>query len=87
MAKVLAHLGLWHDEETVRKVIDATAFERLAGGREAGKEDPTSRVRKGTAGDWRNYFTRRDAEVFAEAANDMLLAHGYEQDQEWFRNI
>ncbi len=85
--KMLAHLGLRHDEETVLKVTDATSFKRLAGGREAGTEDPTSRVRKGTTGDWRNYFTRRDAEVFAESANDMLLAQGYEEDPGWFRSM
>lgn len=85
--KMLAHLGLWHDEETVRQVTDATSFARLAGGREAGTEDPTSHFRKGMTGDWRTYFTRRDAKLFAEAANDMLLAHRYEQDPEWFRSI
>ena len=85
--KMLAHLGLWHDEETVRQVTDATSFARLTGGREAGTEDPTSYFRKGMPGDWRTYFTRRDAKLFAEAANDMLLAQRYEQDPEWFRSI
>lgn len=85
--KILAHLGLRDDEEIIRQVNNAASFKRLSSGREEGTEDPTSRVRKGMSGDWRNYFTRRDAELFAGVANDMLLIHGYEDDPEWFRSL
>ena len=40
-------------------------------------------VRKGVAGDWRNYFSEDNASVFKSIAGDALIALGYERDKKW----
>ena len=39
--------------------------------------------RKGIVGDWKNYFTRRDGQLFQQIAGDQLCALGYVQDESW----
>lgn len=40
-------------------------------------------VRKGVAGDWRNYFSATNVEVFKSRAGETLLSMGYELDSDW----
>lgn len=40
-------------------------------------------VRKGIAGDWRNYFSERNVSDFKAVAGDALIDLGYERDQKW----
>jgi len=35
------------------------------------------------AGDWRNYFTARDKEIYKEEAGELLIRLGYERDLDW----
>lgn len=51
--------------------------------RAQGEENATSFIRKGVAGDWINHFSREAAEVFNEAAGDMLVAAGFERTRRW----
>ena len=55
----------------------------LSAGRAEGSEDPSSFLRKGVAGDWRQYFTREAAEVFDHYAGDVLIEQGYETSKDW----
>ena len=43
--------------------------------------------RKGEIGDWKNYFTRRDGQMFHELAGNQLLAAGYATDARWFETL
>ena len=60
----------------------ATTFRQLTG-RETGDERPTEKARKGISGDWKNYFTRRDGELFQQIAGAELQALGYTSDGSW----
>ena len=66
--------------------VAATTF-RQATGREAGEERPLEKARKGIAGDWKNYFTRRDGELFQQIAGEQLLALGYVPDETWVDSL
>lgn len=37
-------------------------------------------ARRGISGDWKNYFTKRDGELFLDKTGDMLVQMGYEKD-------
>ena len=52
-------------------------------GRKPGEEARTSFIRKGIAGDWKNYFTPEIARVFDELAGETLIKLGYEEDRSW----
>lgn len=67
----------------LREIVDDSAFVRLTGGREQGKEDRNSHYRKGVPGDWRNVFTQRHVERFRQEHNELLLKLGYEETPDW----
>lgn len=83
LARLLDFLGAAHDGETVRRCIEANAFERRSKGRKPGQEDSSSFYRSGVAGDWRNAFTEHDKEIFKEATGKTLVELGYERDENW----
>jgi hypothetical protein len=68
---------------TAKRCVEAADFERVSGGRKRGEEDSSSLFRKGVAGDWRSVFTERDKRVFKEAAGELLIKLGYEDDDQW----
>ena len=70
----------------VAECIEASSFENMSRGRQ-GENPPGSHIRKGGVGDWKNYFTRRDGQMFHELAGDQLLAAGYETDAGWFETL
>ena len=47
------------------------------------QSDPTSFLRKGQIGDWRNYFTDQARAWFHDVAGDALVRAGYAQDENW----
>lgn len=71
------------DPDRVSMALDKFSFARQSKGREAGAEDRSSFLRKGQAGDWKNYFTTEAARIFAEKAGDALILAGYESDLGW----
>jgi Sulfotransferase domain len=79
---MLEFLGADASERTVRRCVDAASFEKLAEGRERGQE-AASFFRKGIAGDWKNVFTEQDKRDFKAVAGDLLVALGYEEDDDW----
>jgi len=70
------------DPVAVQSIVGRYAFSRQAG-RTRGQEDSGSFLRKGIAGDWRNYFTAEAAQVFDRHAGDVLVRLGYESDRSW----
>ena len=81
--RVFSFIGAEHTPALVDEVIEGTSFEKMSGGRSAGDMDLGSGRRKGTAGDWVNYFTARDRSLFAELAQPALERFGYEPDGSW----
>jgi hypothetical protein len=81
--RLLAFLGVDTEGKLVERCVSSASFEKLSKGRERGQEDPSSFYRKGVAGDWRNYFTERDKEIYKEEAGELLIRLGYERDLDW----
>jgi len=69
--------------ETFRKAVSSCRFESLSQGRKRGEEDVSSHVRKGIAGDWRNYFTPKVKKFFKQRYGDLLVRSGYEKNDQW----
>ena len=82
LERLLQFLGADASEQVVKRCVDAASFERLSGGRKRGQEAP-SFFRKGVAGDWRDVFTEQNRRDFKEAAGDLLIELGYEEDDAW----
>jgi hypothetical protein len=75
--RVLELLGARGDDGAIKRCIQAGSFERVSS-RRRGEEDSRSFFRKGVAGDWRDVFTQRDLEIYAEFAGERLAEMGYE---------
>jgi hypothetical protein len=78
-----ARLDVDTDPAILRECVESARFEVMSGGRARGELDATAKVRRGVAGDWRNYFTREDGELFQRLAGDELRRMGYESDDAW----
>ncbi|MBD0356364.1 MAG: sulfotransferase [Rubrobacter sp.] len=83
VGRLAGFLGADTSEKAVRQAVGSASFERLSRGRERGEEDTSSFYRKGVAGDWKNYFTERDKEIYKEEAGELLIRLGYERDLDW----
>lgn len=66
----------------LQKLIDAQSFQKLAG-RKKGEEDAKSHYRKGVAGDWVNYLSGANKDLFKERWGQLLVDLGYEKDLNW----
>lgn len=74
--------GLEVDSDRLRASLDRFSFTKQSG-RSQGDESRTSYLRKGTSGDWRNYFDRSTAELFQQRNGEALRLAGYETDDQW----
>jgi hypothetical protein len=83
VGRLARFLGADTSEKAVQQAVSSASFERLSKGRERGQEDTSSFYRKGVAGDWKNYFTERDKEIYKEEAGELLIRLGYERDLDW----
>lgn len=81
--RLLKFLEVGAEDQTVRECVSSASFESWTNGRQRGQEDPSSFFRKGVAGDWRNFFTEKDRDIFKEEAGDLLVELGYEEDNDW----
>lgn len=68
--------------ERVDEVVEKYSFKNMSG-RQSGKENKKSFVRKGIAGDWRNHFSPDACQVFDHFAGKHLIQVGYESDHSW----
>ena len=81
--RLAAFLGADTSEAAIEQAVRGASFEKLSSGRERGQEDSNSFYRKGVSGDWKNYFSERDKEIYKEEAGDLLIRLGYEKDYSW----
>ena len=66
-------IGADASQDISRFCAAEATFEKMTG-RPAGSEEPTAKARKGITGDWKNYFTRADGELFDQLAGQQLIA-------------
>ncbi len=64
-------------ERELTLLLEDYRFERLSGGRRKGREDRESHYRKGTPGDWQNYFDRKVSDAFRDTTGDLIERMGY----------
>ncbi|MFG0284953.1 MAG: sulfotransferase domain-containing protein [Phycisphaerales bacterium JB039] len=79
LGRLLAFLGADAGDKACDACARAGAFEAMSGGRARGDEDLASVVRKGVAGDWRNWFSPEQAEAFEMRCGLWLDRHGYDR--------
>jgi LPS sulfotransferase NodH len=87
LRQICVHVGAQPSSSVLRTCVKHSSFERMSGGRRAGEADPKAHVRKGVAGDWRNYFTRHDGELFERICGQQLLRLGYTENSGWSREL
>lgn len=75
--------GLEVERPALRRAIRSSRFERLTRGRKRGDEDTGAHQRKGVAGDWRNHFDEQLTALFKERYGELLIASGYESNNDW----
>ncbi len=68
------HVGLALSDEEIQSVADE-AFGR--------KGTENSTFRKGQIGTWTQYFAEEDKRLFKKLYGEVLIAFGYEQDDDW----
>jgi LPS sulfotransferase NodH len=74
---ILDFLGVASDAATLAACRDAATFDRLSGGRPAGRENRDSFFRNGKPGDWRRYLDAGHIADFKRAAGSWLDRFGY----------
>lgn len=82
MTRVFKALEVDSTPQTVNDCVERNQFEYLTG-RKPGEESRSAFIRKGVAGDWRNYFSEEDKRTFKNVAGRWLIELGYEQDDNW----
>lgn len=82
LTELFGFMGLKTKADIMEQCLDASSFKAMSG-REQGDAKQGAHVRKGISGDWKNYFTRRDGELFHEIAGEELISAGYEADDAW----
>lgn len=78
--------GVEPDAPRLERAVKKNSFEEKAK-RSRGDESKGNFLRKGVAGDWRNYFTPEAARVFDAYAGDLLIELGYERDHGWVDSL
>jgi len=68
------------DRSKVKKAIELNDFKKLKNKK---KQNDAVFLRKGVAGDWKNYFTQEAMETFHALAGDELILAGYEENENW----
>ena len=68
--RILRAIGLPEDAETAQAMVDAAAFERLAG-RETGQMDATSHFRRGIVGDWRERLSSAQSQRIVDELHSL----------------
>jgi hypothetical protein len=86
LQRLFKELGVDDSQSVAANCEQQASFRKMAG-REAGVADPFAKARKGMVGDWRNYFTRTDGELFVKWAGRGLVDMGYEADDGWVKQL
>ena len=83
LSLTIDHLHLSKDLQKIQEGVAKYAFSKQTN-RVRGQENNNSFLRKGIAGDWKNYFNPAACESFDKLAGDMLIRLGYEKDHNWY---
>ena len=83
LTEILGFLQVNDGKAVVAKCVKANTFEKLSGGGKPGESESQSFYRKGVVGDWRNYFSQENVDLFKRLAADTLIAAEYETSQDW----
>lgn len=83
VSSLVDKLELQSSKETQKAIIEKYSFKSQTG-RKKGEIGARSFLRKGSVGDWKNYFSRDAADVFNTYAGDALVKAGYERDKNWY---
>ena len=86
LSRIFELVGVSSSAAISQKCASEVTFEKLTG-RSNGQMDPTAKQRSGTAGDWKNYFTRSDGRLFDSIAGQDLRAKGYVNSETWFETL
>lgn len=83
---VFDYLEVEFSQSLLEEIDRQTSFSSLTG-RSPGDARHLEKMRNGVSGDWKRWFTRRDAEIFCEYAGNTLQDLGYESDDSWTRRL
>ena len=90
MASIFSRLEIDVPETVLKLIVHRKNFQRMTAGRKfwqqgrkPGTEAPTSHLRKGITGDWKNHFKPEHVQRFKELAGNFLIEWGYEKDLKW----
>ena len=78
VSEILKFLGVNSDENIVRQIVEQNTFAK----NEKSSGD-NSFFRKGIDGDWVNYFSDENKELYKKIAGDELIKLSYEKDLNW----
>lgn len=87
LSQCLSFISAKNTHKLLSKCIEAGNFNRMTKGREQGEAKHNEHIRKGIAGDWRNYFTYEDGKLFQEITDSTLVDFGYEENENWFEKF
>lgn len=83
LGRVLHEMGkTTPSAKELEKIVKKHSFKRKSG-RSAGVGKRSSFLRKGIAGDWKNWFSREACQVFDHYAGEELIRLGYERNRDW----
>jgi hypothetical protein len=80
--KIFKHFAVPLTGREIARLLEKYSFEKLSG-RKKGEENKNEHLRKGVAGDWKNYLNEDHKKLFKEYAGDLLIQSGYEKDGDW----
>lgn len=86
LKKCFDFLNLSNCDLIINKCIADTQFVKMSGGRSRGEMKIDSPTRNGVSGDWVNYFSLHDANLFNSIAGKYLLEYDYENHSDWPSN-
>lgn len=71
----------------IQYCVEVSSFQKMTVNRKQGEEKADAHIRKGIAGDWKNYFTKRDGELFIKYAGKQLIEYNYEINEDWINQL
>ncbi len=77
--QLFQYLDILIPEKEFTALCDRHKYERYSKGRKQGSEDIDAHYRKGTSGDWKNYFDDSTIAYFKEVTKDLLEVLGYQE--------
>ena len=80
--KLFAHCDIRMPENVRHQLLENYSFGKLSG-RKRGYEEKHSHYRKGTVGDWKNYFNPSITAEFKNTTGDLIMSIGYENSSDW----